>query len=290
MRETSIAARIVLAILILIVPPSLPGNSGRKSVLIGYCGSIQDIDRVKAAGFDYIELRTSEIAALSDADFEQLQEKVKQAGLPVLAAYLFIPPNIRLTGPVINKEDQMNYVRKALDRTSRLGVEVIAFGSGPARTYPAGFSKDQALRQFADYCRRIAPEARARHIIIAVEPLRTQESNLINSMAEGLDLVAAVNDPNIQLNLDYYHLEMARENPSVMLRAKDHISHVHMANPNGRVFPLRSDEYDYKPLFRNLRKIGYQGGISLEGATTDFKKEAPQSIAFLRNALASGPR
>jgi D-psicose/D-tagatose/L-ribulose 3-epimerase len=291
MKATTQAARILLAILLsLAVPLGLRGNSERIAVQIGYCGSIKDIDRAKAAGFDYIELRTTEIAALSDADFVQLQEKVKRTGLPVRAAYLFIPPEIKLTGPAIDQEEQMLYVRKALDRVSRLGVEVIAFGSGGARTYPAGFAKDEAFRQFVDFCRRIAPEARARNIVIAVEPLRTQESNLINSIAEGLDLVAAVNDPNIQLNLDFYHLEMAKEDPAIILRAKDHIRHVHMANPTGRILPLRAEEYDYKPLFRNLRQIGYQGGMSVEAATTDFEKEAPQSIAFLRHAMESSSK
>ena len=33
---------------------------------IGYCGPIQDIDAAKTAGFDYFELRTSEVAKLSD--------------------------------------------------------------------------------------------------------------------------------------------------------------------------------------------------------------------------------
>jgi D-psicose/D-tagatose/L-ribulose 3-epimerase len=285
MKTTSHAARIALAILSLAMPLGLRGNSEKLAVQIGYCGSIKDIDRVKAAGFDYIELRTTEIAALSDADFEQLREKMKRAGLPVPAAYLFIPPEIKLTGPAINPEEQMNYVRKALDRLSRLGVGVVVFGSGGARAYPAGFAKDEAFRQLVDFCRRIAPEARSRNIVVAVEPLRTQESNLINSIAEGLDLAAAVNDPNIQLNLDFYHLEMVREDPAVILRAKDHIRHVHMANPTGRVFPLRAEEYDYKPLFRNLRQIGYQGGMSVEAATTDFEKEAPRSIAFLRHEM-----
>lgn len=267
--------------------PAAPDQT--HTVRIGYCGTIRQIDDVKAAGFDYIELRTSEVAALSDADYAQLAAKLKQTGLPVLATYLFIPANIKLTGPSVDKEQQMNYVRMALDRVSRLGARVVALGSGPARQYPEGFPKQQAYEQFVEFCKRLGPEARARNITIAVEPLRPEESNLIQSLAEGLDLVAAVNDPNIQLNLDYYQFEMVKEDPADILRAGDHIRHVHMANPTGRVFPLRWEEYNYGPLFANLRKIGYAREMSIEGATTDFTKEAPQSIAFLRMALARQP-
>jgi len=69
-------------------------QSGGK-VRIGYCGPLKDIDAVKTAGFDYMEVRTSEVAALSDADYESVAAKFKQVGLPVLSANLFIPANIR---------------------------------------------------------------------------------------------------------------------------------------------------------------------------------------------------
>ena len=277
--------RLLLASLLL-VPVFHARVAEKTRIQIGLCGSMQDIERAKAAGFDYIELRTSEIAALSDADFESLIAKLKRVGIPVSATYLFIPANITLTGPTINKDEQMNYVGKALDRVTRLGAHVIAFGSGPARTYPAGFSKAAAFEQFVDFCKRIAPAARARNITIAIEPLRREESNLINSIAEGLDLVAAVNDPNIQLNLDYYHFEMEMENPAIILKAGGHIRHIHIANPNGRVFPLHAEEHAYAPFFANLRKIGYQGGMSLEVNTNGFEIKAPQSIRFLRAEIA----
>ena len=68
----------------------------------------------KAAGFDYIELSTSEIVALSDSDFDKLVGKLKELKLPVPVTYLFIPARIKLTGPEIDKEEQMRYVKKLL--------------------------------------------------------------------------------------------------------------------------------------------------------------------------------
>jgi sugar phosphate isomerase/epimerase len=264
------------------------GKSDPPAVRIGYCSAINQIDSVKAAGFDYLELRTSEVAALSDSDYQQLRAKLKQVGLPVLDTYLFIPANIKLTGPNVDNDQQMAYVRLALDRASQLGARVVAMGSGPARSYPDGFPKDQAYAQLVDFCRRIGPEARARNITIAIEPLRPQESNLIGTLAEALDFIKLVNDPNIQLNLDYYQFEMVKEDPADILKAGNHIVHIHMANPNGRVLPLRGDEYNYAPLFANLWKIGYDREMGVEASSTDFAKEAPESIAFLREALARG--
>jgi len=258
----------------------------RAKVRIGYCGPLKDIDDVKAAGFDYMEVRTSEVAALSDADYENAAAKFKQAGLPVLAANLFIPANIKVTGPNIDKDRQMEYVRRALDRVSRLGVRLVVFGSGGARQVPDGFSRQEAFQQLVDFGKRIAPEARSRNITIAIEPLRHQESNIINNTTEALAWVNAVDDPNIQLMIDFYHFEVEKEDPANILQVKDHLRHLHMANPEGRVVPLKWDEYNYAPFFAVLRQIHYDRLISLEANTKDLPVEGPQAIALLHRAFA----
>lgn len=265
---------------------SIPPQQKARAVRIGYCGGIDDIDRVRAAGFDYIELRTAEIANLSDADYDRLVERIKSTGFPVPTTYQFILGKMKITGADINKEEEKAYFQKALDRVEKLGVRTVVVGSGTARQYPEGFSKEEAFRQLIDFFKRLGPEARTRKIVIAIEPLRREESNIINSMGEGLQLVEAVNDPNIQLNLDFYHLASEKEDPAIILKAANHIAHVHMANPVGRVFPLKWDEYNYSAFFENLRKIGYDKEVSVEASTKDFPNEAPRSIAFLRNAMA----
>jgi D-psicose/D-tagatose/L-ribulose 3-epimerase len=263
-----------------------PAAQKPRAVRIGYCGGISDIDAVRAAGFDYIELRTAEIANLSDTDYDRLVERIRATGFPVPTTYQFILGKMKITGPHINKDEEMAYFRKALDRVAKLGAHTVVVGSGTARQYPEGFSKEEAFRQLVDFFKRLAPEARSRQIVIAIEPLRREESNIVNSMGEGLQLVEAVNDPNIQLNLDFYHLESEKEDPAIILKATNLIAHVHMANPINRVFPLKWDEYNYAPFFENLRKIGYDKEISVEASTKDFPNEAPRAIAFLRNAMA----
>jgi D-psicose/D-tagatose/L-ribulose 3-epimerase len=265
---------------------AIPAAQKARMVRIGYCGGISDVDAVRAAGFDYIELRTAEIANLSDADYDRFVERMKVNGFPVPTTYQFILGKMKITGPDINKDEEIAYFRKALDRVAKLGAHTVVVGSGTARQYPEGFSKEDAFRQLVDFFKRLAPEARSRNIVIAIEPLRREESNIINSMGEGLQLVETVNDPNIQLNLDFYHLESEKEDPAIILKAANYIAHVHMANPIGRVFPLRWDEYNYAPFFENLRKIGYDKEISVEASTKDFPSEAPRAIAFLRNAMA----
>lgn len=266
----------------------LAGQAGRNQ--IGYCVGLKGLELAKAAGFDYVELGTSEIAALSDAEFEAAAAHVKAVGIPTPNANLFLPANLKITGvEAASVEAQMAYVRKAFARLERLGVKILCFGSGGARRVPEGFPKDQAFAQLVEFGKRIAPEAQKHGITVVIEPLRKQETNIINTAAEGFTLVKAVNHPNFELLIDFYHLASENEDPKIVVEAKDHLRHTHMANPQGRVFPLKWDEFDYAPFFARLREVGYAGRMSIEASSPDVPAQAPQAIALLRGAFAGKP-
>jgi D-psicose/D-tagatose/L-ribulose 3-epimerase len=264
---------------------SIDGATQNRRVQIGYCTPLANVEAAKAAGFDYVELGTSEIAGLSDADFQEAAARIRRAGVQVPVTNLFLPAAIKVTGPAIDRDRQMAYVRQAFARLSEIGTTTVVFGSGGARTVPEGFSKKQAFQQLVEFGRRIAPEARTRGMTIAIEPLRPQETNIINSAEEGLALVTAIADPNFQLMIDFYHLASVKEDPAIIVRARDHIVHLHMANPEGRVFPRAAEEYNYAPFFAALRTIGYDKRISVEASTKALTTDSPPAIALLRRAF-----
>jgi D-psicose/D-tagatose/L-ribulose 3-epimerase len=269
----------------LVIPAAAPTPEGRRHVQIGYCTRLNNLAAAKAAGFDYAELATTEVTGLSDAEFEQAAHNITTLAVPTPVANLFLPAAIKVTGPEIDRPAQNAYAVKAFDRLSRLGVTTVVFGSGGARRVPEGFPRDEAVRQLVEFGRVIAPLARARGLTVAVEPLRHEETNIINNAREGLELVQAVNDPAFELMVDFYHLAGEREDPGIIVRAREHLRHVHIANPNGRVFPLRTDEFEYEPFFAALRAIDYHQRISVEASTTDLERDAPRAIAFLRSAF-----
>ena len=277
-----IAAAVLLATAFAVQAPG-------SQVQVGVCAPLRELANAKAAGFEYVELGTSEIAGLSDADFESAVTRIREVGILTPASNLFIPAALKVTGPEVDADQLMAYVRKAFTRMSRLGVKVIVFGSGGARRLPDGFSKEAGFKQLVDFGRRIAPEAQRAGITVAIEPLRRQETNIINSAAEGFELVKAIGHPNFQLMVDFYHLASEREDPEIIVRARDNIVHLHMANPQGRVYPLAWEEYDYAGFFENLRRIGYDKRISVEASTKDMAADAPRAIALLHRAFISRP-
>src|SRR4051812_49381041 len=92
---------------------TVAGAAGQKRpIQVGYCTRVAGLEAAKAAGFDYVELATSEIAGLSDTDFDQAAARIRQVGLPVPAMNLFLPATLKVTGPDVNRDEQMAYVKK----------------------------------------------------------------------------------------------------------------------------------------------------------------------------------
>lgn len=82
-------------------------------VRIGRCTGVDGLEETKAAGFDYAELGVSTIARLSDEQLEAALAKHVAVGLPTPVAHGFLPAEVRVTGPEVDPEKQLQYVRKA---------------------------------------------------------------------------------------------------------------------------------------------------------------------------------
>ena len=149
----------------------------------------------------------------------------------------------------------------------------------------SGLLIDEAWEQIKTFLRRAGEIARAKQITIGIEPLRKQESNIINTGAEALRLVDAVNHPHVKMIIDYYHLRVEKEDPEIVRHARNQIVHLHFANPQGRRWPRESaEDPEYGRFFSILKEIDYQGGLSIEGSGR-FENDAEASLAFFRDQL-----
>jgi len=229
------------------------------------------------------------VAALTDDEFEQLAGRVARLHVPVASANIFIPGGIKLVGPDIDPARQMAHVTATLTASAARRVG----GRARQRRRPPRAGRVLARRGRHPVLRLLPPSRprgpRSRHHD-AVEPLRRQETNLINTVREGVAFVKAVDRPNIRLVVDFYHLSQEQESPDVILEAGALVAHAHIANPQGRVYPLSEDEAAYGPFFASLCRIGYAGRLTIEASTTDFAAQAPRSLAMLRDALACARR
>lgn len=234
---------------------------------IGCCVDLRDHELLlacKDAGVDYIEGSLSVLYTMSQKEIQSLVHLLRDNNLSIECFNGMFPGDIRLTGEWVDYSKVNSYLFEVLEKAALFCPSIIVFGSGGARNLPEGFSKEYGTEQLAFLLSRyVAPLFSKYGITCAIEPLCTAECNIINTVEEGAALAQAVSDDHICLLADIYHMMQNGETADSILQLKDKPVHLHIASKD-RVLPHLNDGTDYKPFFDALKKIGYDGRISLE--------------------------
>jgi D-psicose/D-tagatose/L-ribulose 3-epimerase len=241
----------------------------------------EQLEILQAIGYDYVELPLAQVMELPEAKFELLVNALRSSGIPCEACNNFFPARLRLTGPVVNAEEVKRYAEKALAKAAKLGAEVIVFGSAGAKNIPAGYAPEQAWTQLVSLLQMLDRMVAAYGIIIVIEPLNRRESNIVTTLSEGLRLMQQVERENIQLLVDFYHFALERESFEVVKQAGAAIRHVHLARPEGRVFPDQLNSTPERAFLQKLVQTGYDGRISIEAYAKNIVSEASQALKLL---------
>ena len=242
-------------------------TSDKGRILFGVCtNDFEEMQTLRDVGYDYAEMSVGFAFEpdKTDAEWQPMKEKILAAALPVRACNCFLPGSFRLTGPDAAFPPALAYAATACRRADEVGCRYIVFGSGGARNVPAGFQIEEGRDQFADFCGQLAKAIAGCKVPVVVEPLRPSESNIVQYVWQGLQIVDEVNSPRLQQLADFYHMMMGREPAESIRRAGDHLQHCHVACNHTRAYPGHGDPAELAPYFDALRAIGYAGGVSCE--------------------------
>lgn len=267
---------------------AIPALASVEGIQIGVCDSTRELDAVARYGFDYVEPPAASVAAMSDASFQAFKTKVMASPIRCECFNGFIRrKDLCVVGDSVVRDALDNYVDHTLARCRELGGSIVVWGSAGSRNVPPGYSHEQAWSQIKEFLGRAGNIARRHNIVIAIEPLRHQESNIINTGAEALKLVHEVNHPNIKMIIDYYHMRVEHESPEIVWDARKEIVHFHFANPHGRLWPKSpAEDPMYSEFFRQVKRIHFHGGISIEGRGS-LAQDATTSVAFFRQEITT---
>ena len=247
---------------------------------IGFCAGPERIAEVRDAGFDYIELPVRKLAEMDEAEFRHCRETVLNAGLPALRGNVLFPGTMMLLDGSLTQAMLCDYLKTAFSRAQAMGIQLVVFGSGGSRRRPDGMAYGTAFRKLTEVTRAIGEAADAYGVTVAVEPLNRKETNMMNALAEGACLVAAVQHPRIVLLADYYHVTADGE-PVADIQRLGGVAHVHLATAGDRRIPLEPTE-GYRQLFAALKATDYAGTVSIEGRCDDLPKEGPKCVDMLK--------
>ena len=276
-----------------------PATGGRR-VLFGACRGPDDVKLMASVGYDFWEWNVG-AAFGPDRDDEwwkAQRDRIAAQPLPLRSCNGFIPGRFRLTGPKADHGLALDYAERALRRAEEAGVKTVVFGSGGARNVPGDFivkgqapDLEQGTRQFADFCRELCRRvADLKTVQIVIEPLRPNESNIINYVWQGVQVCEDIASPRLAVLADIFHMMMGRERAESIVKAGLLVRHCHVASYGTRSFPGSDPETvdRLRPYLGTLRDIGYTGGVSCEcgwGEAKDLEKNLRIALKTMRDCL-----
>jgi len=148
---------------------------------------------------------------------------------------------------------------------------------------PEGQTHEQSMEYLVEALQECSAAAAPHGVKYALEPLNRYETDLIHTVADGLDLIDRVGADNFGLLLDTFHMNIEEPSMEESIRAcSDRIFHFHVADSN-RWHP-GAGHIDFKSVLDTLFATGYDGWISGEFMPVpDADTGAQRSIAYLQN-------
>jgi sugar phosphate isomerase/epimerase len=253
---------------------------------IGVCTDFLNYPVIEEAGYSYIEesVQNFLVPLESESVFNEKLGLMKKSRLPVPSMNNFIPGKLKSVGPDAVHDEILKYAETTFRRAQIVGVKNIVFGSGGSRRIPDGFPGETARQQFISLCKKISPVAEKYDVVIVLEPLNRSECNILNSVADGGEIVNIVNHKNFRLLADIYHMLRENESPESIIKYGNLIRHIHIAENAGREAPGINNE-DFTPYFRALKEINYRGLMSVECNWKNLAEQAAPALKFLRKQI-----
>jgi sugar phosphate isomerase/epimerase len=246
--------------------------------------------RIAELGYTGLEIApftlASRITDVSSAKRAELRKTAEAAGVSIVGLHWLLAKTegfcLTSPDPTVRKTTAAYFAALA-EACAELGGWVLVLGSPLQRKVPAGHTKVQAAEFALDTIRQFLPALERTKTTLALEPLGPQETDFLNTAAEGDDLIRRLGHPNVKLHLDVK--AMSTEAMPVPDVIRNHIAntvHFHANDPNRRG-PGFGDT-DFKPIFKALKDEKYNGWVSVEvfDYSPDPDTIARESIRYMR--------
>jgi D-psicose/D-tagatose/L-ribulose 3-epimerase len=243
------------------------------------------IDRVKAFGFDLIEICVEDPETI---DVTAIGARAKSAGLGVTICGAFGPQRDLSADDQATRAAGLVYLRRCVDFAAALSSPFVSGPMYSAVGKTRFLETPERRRQWqlaAANLREAAKYAADVGVKLAIEPLNRFETDLVNTVDQGLELVQDVGADNVGLLLDTFHMNIEEKDiPAAILRAKGHIVEFH-ACASDRGTP-GEDHLPWPKIAAALAQAGYDGPLIIEAFTPEIR-EIAKAVSIWRPLAAS---
>lgn len=247
-------------------------------------------------GYDGLEIApytlSEEPQRLGSAQLAAARAAAEDAGIAITGLHWLL---VKPAGFSISTRDDA-VRRKTLDmmfalveQCAELGGRYLVHGSPQQRRVDPGDTRAAALARAQQCFAAVAERAEKAGVVYCIEPLSSEQTPLINTLAEAAQLVEAIGSRAVRTMLDCSaagHMETA---PLAALVDKwlpnGMLAHVQLNDRNRR--GPGQGEQRFAPLFAALTRHGYAGDIAVEpfDYVPDGPGAAARAIGYVRGIL-----
>ncbi|PYX95252.1 MAG: hydroxypyruvate isomerase [Acidobacteria bacterium] len=218
----------------------------------------QRLEKVAEAGYPSVEL-VKEFEKWSDENFRRFNAKKRALGI-TFDATAGVWKGI--ADPAA-REAFLSDLNKMLITADKLECPAIIVLSGDR---VPGLSHDQQHQSCIETLKRGADVAARRNVTLLLENIDPEENPkyYLTSVAEGFEIVRAVNHPRVKFLYDFYHEQIAEGNLIGKLEKNiDEVGLIHVADVPGRHEP-GTGEINYSNIYRKLAELNYSRYVAME--------------------------
>lgn len=243
------------------------------------------LGKVREWGYDHVEVCIEDpglltpSAVLTAADAE---------GLSVLICGAFGPERDVSHESRHGRQAGIDYLRHCVDFAAAVDSPLVSgpmyAPTGQTRLLPPEERRAQWDRA-VDSLTTVAHHAAGAGVSLAVEPLNRFETDLVNTVEQGLTLCNDIGADNVGLMLDTFHMNIEEKSlPDAIRGAGPKILNF-QASENDRGTP-GTGHTDWVGVLRALREVNYTGGIVVESFLPTVK-EIARAVSLWRPVAPS---
>jgi len=217
------------------------------------------LERIAAAGYERVELSGDPNGWSAEA----LRTAIDGLGLTVSSISSLLGPDRDLchADPSIRRSG-LDYLTRLIEMAAIVGSPIVNVHPSAVNRTEVLTSVEQEWQWSVEHLRRLAHEADGT-CRLAVEPWNRYETHLVNTVAQAIELVQAIDHRAACVMADTFHMGIEESDPvGAIHQAGAHLGHVHFAD-NTRAAP-GTGTIDFAPYVEALIDIGYAGTITFE--------------------------
>ncbi|MFS8580469.1 MAG: sugar phosphate isomerase/epimerase, partial [Novibacillus thermophilus] len=223
------------------------------------------VHKVKRLGFDILEVAALGLVNLPDEKLERLKQLAEQHNV-ILTAGIGLPKEYDVSSSDATvRRNGIAFMKKVMDAMYQAGIDRVGgtvYSYWPA-DYSHPFDKPTARKYSMESVKELAEYARQYDITLLIETLNRFEQFLLNDAEEAVSYVKEVDEPNVKVMLDTFHMNIEEDNIADAIRyTGDHLGHLHIGEANRKV-PGKGS-MPWKEIGQALKDIHYDGYVVME--------------------------